>query len=382
MALNREKLRSHYSDFLRPDRILLTGHSHQAWPNVARVGLEKAYLDAANHVDDKWRCATEKANCVRAAVADYLHTEPDEIALAQNSHELAVRFLSGLELAGRTVVTTDGEFHSLRRQLIRSEEAGLRVHWVQTTPINTLVERLADACNANTAALMVSTVLFKTAEMVPRLPQLMAYAVGKGIPLLLDAYHAYAAVPNQLGPLPSDNVFVTGGGYKYAQWGEGCCWMRVPAECRLRPIYTGWFSDFAGLDGSQGTQIGYGTTPADRFAGSTYDPASHYRAVEVIEFFKQQGMTIEALRETSLQQTQLIIDQLPDCHILTPTDSSRGGFVSIRHPRASSLIQSLRELGIFADSRADIIRFGPAPYTTDDEIIRAMTSFKRLIRTS
>ena len=128
MALNREKLRAHYSDFLRPDRILLTGHSHQAWPNVARVGLEKAYRDAANHVDDKWQRATEKADCVRAAVADYLNTAPDEIALAQNSHELAVRFLSGLDLAGKTLVTTDGEFHSLRRQLIRLEEALSIIH--------------------------------------------------------------------------------------------------------------------------------------------------------------------------------------------------------------------------------------------------------------
>ena len=36
-----------------------------------------------------------------------------------------------------------------------------------------------------------------------------------------------------------DSAFVVGGGYKYMQMGEGNCWLRVPGDCRLRPIHTG-----------------------------------------------------------------------------------------------------------------------------------------------
>ena len=137
MALEPVKLRPHYSDFLKPDRILLTGHSHQAWPSVAREGLLRAYADAAAHVDDKWALAMERADHLRTAVSDYLGVERDEIALAQNSHELATRFLSGLNLRRRNIVTTDGEFHSLRRQLLRLQEEGVEVRWVSSAPLDT-----------------------------------------------------------------------------------------------------------------------------------------------------------------------------------------------------------------------------------------------------
>ena len=34
--------------------VLLTGHSHQAWPDVAFDAQKQAWLDAAEQVDDKW----------------------------------------------------------------------------------------------------------------------------------------------------------------------------------------------------------------------------------------------------------------------------------------------------------------------------------------
>ena len=174
--------------------------------------------------------------------------------------------------------------------------------------------------------------------------------------VLPDAYHAYGA-PN-LTPLPDNGqVFVTGA-LQYAQ-GEGCCWMRVPPDTPMRPVYTGWFSDFAGLDSPQSEKLGYGRTPADRFAGSTYDPASHYRASRVLDFFEQHGMTMERLRALSIQQTELILEQLDAYEILTPKGEQRGGFVSVRIANARQIVQAFRERGVFTDARADIIRFAP-----------------------
>ena len=49
-----QKLQPYYSDFKVNERILLSGHSHQAWPNVAKQGMIECYNDAAKHVDDKW----------------------------------------------------------------------------------------------------------------------------------------------------------------------------------------------------------------------------------------------------------------------------------------------------------------------------------------
>ncbi len=47
-----------------------------------------------------------------------------------------------------------------------------------------------------------------------------------------------------------------------------------------------------------------------RFAGATYDPTSHYRAARVFDFFAEQGLTPEALRENYLRQTRLLAKAL------------------------------------------------------------------------
>ena len=51
----------HYGRFRVAERLLLTGHSHQAWPDVALEGQMEAWLDAAEHADEKWERAAAKA---------------------------------------------------------------------------------------------------------------------------------------------------------------------------------------------------------------------------------------------------------------------------------------------------------------------------------
>src|SRR6266566_8197692 len=113
-VIDPEQLATHYSRFRVTERILLTGHSHQAWPDVAFDAQQQAWLDAAEYVDDVWDKAFEKANEVRRGFARLLDDAPDRIALAPNTHELVVRFLSALNLRIRPqLVTTDGEFHTI-----------------------------------------------------------------------------------------------------------------------------------------------------------------------------------------------------------------------------------------------------------------------------
>ena len=59
-------LAPHYARFGVAERLLLTGHSHQAWPDVALEGQVEAFADAAGMVDEKWERAFAKAEEVRA----------------------------------------------------------------------------------------------------------------------------------------------------------------------------------------------------------------------------------------------------------------------------------------------------------------------------
>ena len=384
MTIRPENLRAHYTAFLRAGRILLTGHSHQAWPDAARQAQLEAFEVAAEQVDDKWGDALRVADEVRAFVAGRIGAEAGEIALASSTHELVARFLSAMPEGRRHVVTTTGEFHSARRQLARLGEAGLEVDWVEALPAATLAERLAARLRPDTFAVLVSSVLFETASVVPHLAELARQARALGAHVLVDAYHAFAVVPFDVASLGGD-VFVTGGGYKYAQWGEGNCFLRVPHGTDLRPVYTGWFSDFAGLAHHRGDpraqRVGYGPRPADLFAGSTYDPTSHYRARAVARFFDAQGLTDGALRALSLAQTGRLLAGLEGFDVRTPrAEPERGGFVTVRLDDASGTVERLRARGVFVDARGELLRFGPAPYLTDAEIDEALAIFRQVAR--
>lgn len=373
-------LRAHYSAFLKPGRILLSGHSHQAWPDVARQGLVECFEDAAAHVDEKWGKAAEVADEVRGEIAKRIGGQPGEMALAESTHTLIVRWLSALDLRARPhLVTTSGEFHSLHRQLSRLAEAGVEVTFVPARPVASLAGRLAAACRPNTAALMASTVLFETSEVVPGLREAVDAAHAVGAAVLLDAYHAFSVVPFDVAEY--GEVFVTSGGYKYAQWGEGVCFLRVPASTELRPVITGWFSDFANLTSArQGGPITYGARGADRFAGATYDPASHYRARAVNRFWASQGLTVPALSQRYRAQTSRIVEGLEGLDVRSPRDpAARGGFVTVRVPDADRVVSALRERGVYTDARGELLRLGPAPYVSDDEIDQALAHVRELV---
>ena len=97
--------------------------------------------------------------------------------------------------------------------------------------------------------------------------------------------------PSRSPTRDSSDAFVVGGGYKYCQLGEGNCFLRIPRDTDLRPVVTGWFSEFTALaDRQRPDRVAYGEG-GDRFAGATYDPTSHYRAAAVFDFFREQGLT-------------------------------------------------------------------------------------------
>jgi selenocysteine lyase/cysteine desulfurase len=379
--LRPEALRAHYTAFLaREGRVLLTGHSHQAWPDVSREGQLRAWDDAAREVDDKWGPALAMADRLREAIATRIDARPDEIALGASTHELVARWLSALDLRARPrIVTTRGEFHSAHRQLTRLSEAGLDVVMIDVAPIDTLAARMADAIDARTSAVLVSSVLFETSSIVPGLDVLAREAKTRGAEILVDAYHAFGVVPFSVAELGA-HVFVVAGGYKYAQWGEGNCFLRVPSDCALRPIYTGWFSDFGHLAAPRdGGRVSYGARPADRFAGSTYDPTSHYRACAVVDLFDRLELTVPRLRALSLRQTQRLLDGLGGYDVATPRDATRrGGFVAIRMREASAVSDALRARGVATDARGELLRLGPAPYVTDAELDRALAILREI----
>jgi kynureninase len=380
-------LAPHYSSFRVAERLLLTGHSHQAWPDRAQAGLLRAWQDAAEHVDRKWALAEERADSVRRGFARLLHGSADTICLGASTHDLLVRWLSALPLQQRPcIVTTTSEFHSARRQLQRLQEAGVRVVWVPAHPAATVGERLAAAVDDNVAAVITSTVFYDSGEIAGGLEAVARACELRGAELLLDAYHQLNVVPFSVAASGFENAFVTGGGYKYCQLGEGNCFLRSPPDCRLRPVITGWFAEFGNLEMASTSVVGYGPLTV-RFAGATYDPVSHYRASEVFAFFDEMRLDAGTLREVSQYQLRLLRDAFDTLDIPEDVVSRRdvpltslGGFLALRSPHAQTLTQELARRGVFTDARGDVLRFGPAPYLSDAQLRDAVLALGEAAR--
>jgi kynureninase len=49
------------------------------------------------------------------------------------------------------------------------------------------------------------------------------------------------------------------------------------------------------------------------------------------------------------------------------------GFLALSSPVAGKLCDGLREHGVFADYRGNMLRLGPAPYLSDGQLIEAVT---------
>jgi len=383
------RIRPHYARFLstREEQCVLTAHSHQAWPDISREGHLACWDDAAELIDAKWgKVFSEILPDFQKHVAARLGTTRfDDLAVAPNTHELVYRLASCFG-ADAHVLTTDGEFHSLRRQLDRLSEESTRVTRVPVVGEGSFSERFCAALDHERPTwAALSMVMFSTSEVIAGLPAILTKAQELDIPILVDTYHGFNVMPMQVDAWPGA-PFVVGGGYKYAQTGEGACWMLLPRESgQYRPRNTGWFADFEHLDTPQDS-VGY-TQGGLRFMGATFDPSGIYRGLWTLRWMDQMKLSPAVLRGQSLLGTQRLIDRFDALKLqergltlATPrAPEARGGFVSLRTPNARRLQAQLQEAGVHTDARADLLRFGPGPYTLAWEIDQGIETLAALV---
>ncbi|NGP77201.1 hypothetical protein G3570_11185 [Balneolaceae bacterium YR4-1] len=382
------KLASHYSHFDVSNRLLFSGHSHQAWPDVALEGLEESFYTAAREVDTKWDTAFEKAEILREYLRNFYDDPEGYYCLAENTHLLLVSWLSSYDLKNKPkVITTDAEFHSMYRQLHRLEEEGLQVEMVDVESEN-IVSDISNKIDQQTSAIMLSRVYFETGLINRRIDEIADIARANEIPLLIDDYHGTNVSPLSLREHNLDDVFILIGGYKYLQWGEGNCFLRFPKNCELRPAITGWFASFSTLDQPRDDQPVSFDQGNQRFATGTHDPASQFRAAKVVEFFREHDLSPETLENQYRAQVGLLRKLFQERHFdpeiirlrHTQPISDNGGFLALQSPKAREIRAALLERDVFTDARGDILRLGPAPYTTTAQIEQAIDALAESVK--
>lgn len=373
------KLASAYTGSSVSQRIQLTGHTHQALPDVAQAAYQEHWDCLSKYGEERWDEVFDKAYTLREGFAAMIDDEAENIALASSVHDLFVRFLSILPLDKRPrVITTDSEPPSIGRQLARLSEEGIEVVTVASEPASDLVERLVAQVNDRTAAVCMSSVNYESGHQALELDTLLPVCQKFGAELFVDAYQSINVLPFSLEDYNLHQAFVAGGGTKYCQMGSGNCFMHVPPGRNFRPVVTGWFGCFDPIyDNPAATPIAY-ADDATRFNGSTVDALPYFRACKVLEHFKQWNLTPDFLFDVNHHQLNLLAREflaldLPKDKIHLPVEVEyMGGFLALKSPHARPLSEKMRDRGVHTDYRGHWLRLGPAPYLCDEQLEDSM----------
>lgn len=369
-------LQPYYSKFDVANRLLFTGHSHQAWPDAAFEGMEEYGRMVATEVDKKWDHGFAKTEILRNYLRKYYDDPNGKYCREQNTHVLLVSWLSSLDLKNKPkILTTTGEFHSMYRQLRSLREIGIEVVQMDHKNDDQLLESFKENLDERTSAVMLSRIYFETSEINTQLKQIAKQASSFGVPVLVDDYHGTNVVPLSLKDEELEEIYILIGGYKYLQWGEANCFLRYPSNCSLRPVITGWFAAFQQLDHPKDDEPISFDDGDQKFATGTYDPISQFRAAAVTQFFNKMNLTPGLLRNQYSSQIKYLRDLFDEhnfeesgiVHANPRPIDETGGFMALQSNDARHLREELLKDGIFTDARDKILRIGPAPYTSKEQ---------------
>ena len=359
-----------------PNRLHMASHSHHLWPDASFEGQTECWNDGARFADGKWdRIMDEVWPEAQGHVAAELGTGmADAIVFAPNTHQLLVSlFAAASSTWPIRVLTSDGEFHSARRQFARWEESGAAaVERISAEPFDTFSDRFLDrARSGEHDFIFVSQVLFGSGRRFERVDELAQVARPDGPWVVIDGYHAFMAVERPFGGTAPHSAFYLGGGYKYAMAGEGCAFLHAPPGFGERPRITGWFAEFEDLTLPPGS-VGY-RKDAMRFMGATFDASGLYRFNAVQRMLKENGLTtarisshVTALQERLLGATGGTV--LGSAERLNRPGDAR--FLAFRSPEAQRWSSELEAMNCITDVRGDVIRVGLGIYHDESDIDR------------
>jgi len=369
-----------FSRVLKTDRIYLANHSLGRPLDAMADDIAEAASLWYGKLGDAWDDWLTEREAFRSRIARLINApRPDCIVPRTAAGQGLGAVLNALPGRPR-VVSTRGEFDSI--DLILKQYASLgriEVRWVEPNAHGEFhIDALIDALKPGADLVVVSQVMFMTAQVITGLDRLANVCHEHGARLLIDAYHAIGVFPVDVQALHAD--FLIGGSYKYLRGGPGAAFLYVSPgilESGLRPLDTGWFAnaDMWTFERPDPPVLKPG---GDAFLEGTPPVLTWYQARSGQQFTLAMG--VARLREYSLHKLSALRTCLEQAGVenVTGGDSHHGAFLTVRFKNAREVAEKLAQQGIDADSRAGWLRLCPDCLTRDEDLRRAAEVLGRI----
>lgn len=328
---------------------------------------------------DTW--LPEVAN-TSAILEDIIRAPRGSMTMTQNVTNGLQAILSCLEYEAprNQIVHCAGEFPTVEYLLDGQRKLGAEIVRVGDDPLVFPGEQVLEAITPRTLLVVLSHVLFRTAELVDVRP-FVERAHEQGALVVLDAYQSMGSIPFDVTKIGVD--FLVGGSVKWLCGGPGAGYLYARPDLveRLEPRFAGWFSH-ARPFAFEAPPIEY-AEGIGRFVGGTPNMPAYYQAREGYKIIREVG--VEAIREKARHQTQLLMDgALERGYVINtpPEFERRGNHVTVDVPNAQAVKEELIGRGFVIDYRPGAgIRIAPHFYNTDDECQAILEEIGAILKT-
>jgi len=335
-----------------------------------------AYLDGWLARGMDWESWITEIHAAKEAFARLIGAEPTEVALSTSASAAVASVASALTTGGerRRVLTTEAEFPTVGHVWLAHARYGLEVEFIPVRDGAIEIEEYEGRVDERTLIVSATHVYYKNGfkQDVKRIAEIAHRA---GAIALVDAYQSLGTCRVDAGELDID--ILVSGNQKYLLGLPGIAFVYVKESLieRLEPSLTGWFGrvnpfafDPKTLDyAADARRLETGTPPvfaavAAR-AGMELIEQADTRYIEA-RIEELSAHTIAAVAERGLEYSG-------------PHDVRRkGATTAIRVPEPAKIERLLKERGVVASARGDVIRIAPHFFTTTEDINRALDELR------
>lgn len=350
--------------------------------NRVRAALEQ-YLDNWLTIGMDWDGWMEEVGRAKAQFARLIGAQPDEIAVAASVSDLVSSVANALDYSGerRKVVVTDAEFPTVDYVWLANARHGAKVDFVPVGDDHTIgLEQYDRHIDKNTLLTSVTHVYYLNG-FKQDLAAIANLAHARGSLLLVDAYQGLGTEPVNVREMGID--ILVSGCLKYLLGVPGIAFMYVARELveRLSPTITGWFGQSDPFLFQ--TRYNDWSKTASRFDTGTPPIMAAYAARAGLEIICEVGPDKIKDRIDMLSAYALRGCAARGLATLSPLDVRRKGSttaVLCGHRIDSHDMEiRLRERGVIASGRGDVIRLAPHFYSKTGEIDKALDAISQIL---